>query len=121
MIGGLCRLFNDIGAKKQGCKNTAPKNFNHIFIEKPVTNFHNLEITLIYKLANAIFFLVNVPKTPLHDSVRSDYLPENRPQDKFVEMKNGGKNTAVVIILTISYEKPEPKIGWFLCLATLFP
>jgi hypothetical protein len=26
------------------------------------------------------------------------------------ENKKGGKNTAFVIILTISYEKPEPKI-----------
>lgn len=94
MIAGLCRLFNDIGAKKQGCKNTAPKNFNHIFIEKPVTNFHNLEITLIYKLANAIFYLVNVPKTPLNDSVRSHYLPQNGPQDKFVEEELWGCRNA---------------------------
>lgn len=69
---GPFRLFNEVGAKKQGCKNTAPKNFNHIFIEKPVTNFHNLEVTLISKLANAIIFLVNVRKTPLNDWAKSN-------------------------------------------------
>ena len=31
-------LNRDLREKKQGCKNTAPKNFNHIFIEKPITN-----------------------------------------------------------------------------------
>jgi hypothetical protein len=58
--GFFYKQFDDLGAKKQGCKNTAPKNFNHIFIEKPVTNFHNLEVSPISKLANAIFFPVNV-------------------------------------------------------------
>jgi hypothetical protein len=36
-------------------------------------------------------------------------------------IKKGGKNTAFVIILTISYEKPKSKIRRDLSSASLFP
>ncbi|RPE13345.1 hypothetical protein EGT74_07400 [Chitinophaga lutea] len=76
-------FFNDLGAKKQGCKNTAPKNFNHIFIEKPSTNFNNLEVTLISEFVNAIFFLVNVAKSTLNDDANNPLTSEKHLQDNF--------------------------------------
>ena len=78
-------FFNEVGAKKQGCKNTAPKNFNHIFIEKPSTNFNNLEGTLISEFVNAIFFLVNVAKSSLNDGANHPLTSKKHPQDKYID------------------------------------
>jgi len=48
--------------KKRGCKTTAPKNFNHIFIEKPVPKVRVFYIPSKAILVNAIFYLGNASK-----------------------------------------------------------
>lgn len=60
--GGSGGRDGDFWKKKRGCKTTAPKNFNHIFIEKPVPKVRVFCIPSKAILVNAIFYLGNVSK-----------------------------------------------------------
>jgi hypothetical protein len=63
--GKHCR-GGEFRKKKRGCKTTAPKNFNHIFIEKPEPKVQVFYIQATPILVNDIFYLGNVSKNKVN-------------------------------------------------------
>jgi hypothetical protein len=67
---GCKARYGDFRKKKRGCKTTAPKNFNHIFIEKPEPKVRVFCIWAKAILVNAIFYLGNVSKRKVNVKVK---------------------------------------------------